>query len=55
MPDILHHAQGCRFYNCTHLHEPGCSLRAAVEAGAISLERYDFFTAVTKDAQDDVC
>ena len=55
MPDILDHAQGCRFYNCTHLHEPGCSVRAAVDAGAISLERYDFFTAVTKDAQDDVC
>ena len=55
MPDVLDHAQGCRFYNCTHLHEPGCSVRAAVDAGAISLERYDFFTAVTKDAQDDVC
>lgn len=55
MPDILDHAQGCRFYNCTHLHEPGCSVRAAVDAGAISLERYDFFTGVTKDAQDDVC
>ena len=55
MPDILDHAQGCRFYNCTHLHEPGCSVRAAVKAGVITPERYDFFTAVTKDAQDDVC
>ncbi len=55
MPDILEYARGCRFYNCTHLHEPGCSVRAAVDAGTISPERYDFFTAVTKDARDDVC
>ncbi len=25
----------CRFSNCTHTHEPGCALRAAVETGRI--------------------
>ncbi len=26
----------CRFRDCQHLHEPGCALLQAVEAGAIS-------------------
>lgn len=26
MPDIASHAHACRFYNCTHLHEPGCAV-----------------------------
>ncbi|HQQ71614.1 MAG TPA: ribosome small subunit-dependent GTPase A, partial [Alicycliphilus sp.] len=26
MPDIAAHAGECRFYNCTHLHEPGCAV-----------------------------
>jgi ribosome biogenesis GTPase len=31
MPDLRAHAGDCRFYNCTHLHEPGCAVIAAVE------------------------
>ena len=30
MPDINAHTGNCRFYNCTHLHEPGCAVLAAV-------------------------
>ena len=30
MPDFAPHLGACRFYNCTHLHEPGCGVRAAV-------------------------
>ncbi len=30
MPDLKHHVAYCRFYNCTHLHEPGCGVIAAV-------------------------
>nr|WP_242671192.1 ribosome small subunit-dependent GTPase A [Hylemonella gracilis] len=33
MPDLRMHAGACRFYNCTHLHEPGCAVIAAVEPG----------------------
>ena len=32
MPDLKKHAQSCRFYNCTHLHEPGCGVIAEVNA-----------------------
>ncbi len=30
----------CQFNDCTHTHEPGCAVRAAVESGKISQERY---------------
>ena len=43
MPDIAEHATECRFYNCTHLHEPGCGVIAQVEAGAISPSRYRIY------------
>lgn len=31
MPDLRAHLGECRFYNCTHLHEPGCGVAAAVK------------------------
>lgn len=34
------YAENCRFRNCTHTHEPGCAVRAAVEAGEIDEDRY---------------
>jgi ribosome biogenesis GTPase len=30
MPDLRAHLGKCRFYNCTHLHEPGCAVISAV-------------------------
>ena len=43
MPDLREHASACRFYNCTHLHEPGCGVRAALERGEISESRYRIY------------
>lgn len=34
MPDLAAHLGQCRFYNCTHLHEPGCGVSAAVGQAA---------------------
>ena len=34
MPDLKGHLGNCKFYNCTHLHEPGCGVLAAVDAKA---------------------
>ncbi len=31
----------CRFLSCMHVKEPDCAVRAAVEAGQISRQRYD--------------
>jgi ribosome biogenesis GTPase / thiamine phosphate phosphatase len=33
----------CRFYNCHHLHEPGCAILAAVEDGRIAPERHALY------------
>ena len=30
MPDLRQHVPACKFYNCTHLHEPGCGVIAAL-------------------------
>ena len=33
MPDFRPHMANCKFYNCTHLHEPGCGVLGAVQRG----------------------
>jgi ribosome biogenesis GTPase len=39
-------APTCRFRDCTHRTEPGCSVRAAVEGGVISPGRYGSYLAI---------
>lgn len=34
MPDLRPHIAQCKFYNCSHMHEPGCGVQAAVAPGA---------------------
>lgn len=50
MPDIVRHAGDCRFYNCTHLHEPGCAVIAHIESAAgahpISASRYKIYSTL---------
>jgi ribosome biogenesis GTPase len=48
MPDIKPHVSRCKFYNCTHLHEPGCGVISAVDSGSgaygISSVRYKIYS-----------
>jgi ribosome biogenesis GTPase / thiamine phosphate phosphatase len=44
--EMVEPQQHCRFTDCCHLQEPGCAVRAAVEAGSIAQSRYDSFTAI---------
>ncbi len=39
--DIEELAEKCRFRDCTHTSEPGCAVRAAVEAGSLPQKRFD--------------
>ena len=43
MPDFKPHVANCKFYNCTHLHEPSCGVQDAVKSGAISPSRYKLY------------
>ncbi len=47
MPDIKAHAGGCKFYNCSHLHEPGCgvleALKNEVSESSITAHRYKIY------------
>jgi ribosome biogenesis GTPase / thiamine phosphate phosphatase len=46
MPDFREAITHCRFYNCTHLHEPGCGVLAAVERGAIAASRHRIYVEI---------
>lgn len=43
MPDFAAHLGDCRFHNCSHRHEPGCGVRAALERGEIAASRYRIY------------
>lgn len=38
--DIETLAMQCRFTDCAHSHEPGCAVRAAIEAGELGIEHF---------------
>ena len=48
MPDFKAHAQNCKFYNCTHLHEPGCGVILEMKSGSspikIGATRYRLYS-----------
>ena len=42
-PELSPLVAHCQFSNCSHVHEPGCAVRDAVEAGKINPQRYDSY------------
>ena len=48
-PDMVQVMDNCRFAPCTHTHEPGCAVKAAVEVGEISPERYDSYLGMLEE------
>ena len=45
-PEMMCLAPDCRFYNCTHTHEPGCAVRDAVEQGFVAWSRYESYLKI---------
>ncbi len=41
--DVLEIASACRFTDCRHQSEPGCAIRAALEAGTLTAERFESY------------
>ena len=54
MPDFKVHVPNCKFYNCSHLHEPGCGVLESMKNDVkndlgrrkISLERYRIYSSL---------
>jgi len=42
-PELRQLVSACQFSDCSHRHEPGCAVRAAVEAGSVHPERYESY------------
>ena len=49
MPDYAAAMGSCRFHNCSHRHEPGCGVRAAMERGEISIYRQRIYEALFEE------
>jgi ribosome biogenesis GTPase / thiamine phosphate phosphatase len=48
-PEIFKVATHCQYNNCTHVHEPGCAVKQALEEGAISESRYYSYLSILED------
>mgnify|MGYP002068466829 FL=1 len=50
--EIFAVSAGCRYGDCTHTHEPGCAVRAAVEEHRISQSRYTSYLSMLDDKDE---
>jgi ribosome biogenesis GTPase len=48
-PEFAPHAAQCRFYNCTHQHEPGCRVLQALSEGLIDPARHALYTRILQE------
>jgi ribosome biogenesis GTPase / thiamine phosphate phosphatase len=51
-PEFEPYAGQCRFAGCLHDSEPGCSVKAAVEAGAIPQERHRRYREILAETRE---
>jgi len=45
-PEIFKLLKDCRYHNCTHIHEPGCAVKTALENGKIPVTRYESYLSM---------
>ena len=51
MPDLRAAAQDCRFYNCSHRHEPACGVQLALSQGLISESRFRIYGEIRQELE----
>lgn len=51
-PDLFQHVKDCQFYNCTHTHEPNCQVKKMVDAGKVSINRYESYLKILEDGKN---
>ncbi len=44
--EIFEHSHNCQYSNCTHIHEPGCAVKKAVEDEEIAYSRYESYYSI---------
>jgi ribosome biogenesis GTPase / thiamine phosphate phosphatase len=49
--DIEELAAGCRFRDCSHLTEPSCAVRAAIEEGRLGADRFQSYTKLKRELE----
>jgi len=47
---IVRLAETCRYANCSHEHEPGCAVRAAIKNGELSEDRYSSYRKLKQES-----
>ena len=51
-PEMRRLVNDCQFNNCKHYNEPGCAVKAAVNAGTISEERYISYLTIMETMEE---
>ena len=51
-PEFDEYRDSCRFHGCSHTHEPGCSVKQAIEEGKISKERYENYQLIYEELKN---
>lgn len=51
-PELFKFSSGCKFSNCSHRHEPGCSVLQAVADHYISESRYKSYLSILADKEE---
>jgi ribosome biogenesis GTPase len=49
-PEFTEYTPTCRFRTCTHVHEPDCGVRTALDEGRIQASRYDSYLKLRSEA-----
>jgi ribosome biogenesis GTPase len=49
MRDLINH---CQFNNCMHINEPDCAIKAAVNSGEVSIERYVSYCTILEKMEE---
>jgi ribosome biogenesis GTPase len=48
-PEFIEHEPYCRFQGCSHINEPDCGVKGALEEGTISRVRYDNYVLLYEE------
>ena len=51
-PEIFETSKNCQFHNCSHIREPACAVKIAVESGEISTSRYKSYLDMVSEDED---